>query len=90
MHLAAEGAPAEAAAAAYGGTRSLTPAGFDAALAEISSWPGYAATSLVALPGLARQLGLGQLLYKDERSRFEKLASRGNPQFMRFYVGMSF
>ena len=53
-----------------GGQRSLSPAGFDAALAEISSWPGYAPTPLVALPGLAQQLGLGQVLYKDERSRF--------------------
>ncbi len=61
---------AEAAASAYGSSRSLTATGFAAALAEISSWPGYAATPLVALPGLAQQLGLGQLLYKDERSRF--------------------
>ena len=50
--------------------RSLTQAGFDAAQAEIASWPGYAPTPLVALPGLAQQLGVGQVLYKDERSRF--------------------
>ena len=30
--------------------RSLTQAGFDAAQAEIASWPGYAPTPLVALP----------------------------------------
>ena len=52
------------------GAPSLTQAGFDAALAEISSWPGYAPTPLLPLPGLARQLGLGQLLYKDEGGRF--------------------
>ena len=52
------------------GPRCLTRAGFVAALAEISSWPGYAATPLLPLPGLARRLDLGQLLYKDERSRF--------------------
>lgn len=56
-------------AAAYEG-RSLTQAGFDAALNEISSWPGYAPTPLVSLPGLAARLGVGQLLYKDERGRF--------------------
>lgn len=50
--------------------RSLTQVGFDAAQAEIASWPGYAPTPLVALPGLAQQLGVGQVLYKDERSRF--------------------
>ncbi|WP_298826597.1 diaminopropionate ammonia-lyase [uncultured Piscinibacter sp.] len=53
-----------------GPPRSLTRAGFDAALAEISSWPGYAATPLRELPGLARQLEVGELLYKDERDRF--------------------
>ncbi len=52
------------------GARCLTQAGFDAALAEVSSWPGYAPTPLLPLPGLAQELGLGQLLYKDERGRF--------------------
>ena len=63
---------AEAAAAPYGAQRAqvMNQAGFDAAFAEISSWPGYAPTPLHALPGLARELGIGQLFYKDERSRF--------------------
>jgi diaminopropionate ammonia-lyase len=49
---------------------TLNQAGFEAALAEISSWPGYAPTPLVALPALAGTLGLAALHYKDERGRF--------------------
>lgn len=63
--------PAAAAPAAACETRNLTVAGFAAALAEISSWPGYAPTLLVSLPGLASRLGVGQVLYKDERGRFD-------------------
>ncbi|HSQ71584.1 MAG TPA: diaminopropionate ammonia-lyase [Rubrivivax sp.] len=55
---------------AAGSPRSLTATGFDAARAEIASWPGYAPTPLVPLPSLARRLGLSELLYKDERGRF--------------------
>ncbi|MEW5879487.1 MAG: diaminopropionate ammonia-lyase [Pseudomonadota bacterium] len=65
--------PAAAPAAEpYGAARSqtLNRAGFDAAYAEISGWPGYAATPLVRLGGLARSLGLAQIDYKDERGRF--------------------
>jgi diaminopropionate ammonia-lyase len=65
--------PAAAPAAEpYGAERSavLNRAGFNAAFAEISSWPGYAATPLVALPGLARALSIGAIHYKDERGRF--------------------
>jgi diaminopropionate ammonia-lyase len=43
---------------------------FDAAFAEISSWPGYAATPLVRLDALAAELALGAIYYKDERGRF--------------------
>ncbi len=50
--------------------RVLPASGFDAAYAEISSWPGYAPTPLVPLPGLAAEFGIGQLLYKEERHRF--------------------
>jgi diaminopropionate ammonia-lyase len=56
----------------YGARRSqvMSQAGFDAAFAEISSWPGYAATPLRPLPALARSLGLAAIHYKDERGRF--------------------
>jgi len=65
---AAAAPPAES----YGKQRAaaMNQAGFDAALAEISSWPGYAATPLQPLDALARQLGLASLWYKDERGRF--------------------
>jgi len=55
--------------AAYGAS-ALTPDGFAAAEREIASWPGYAATPLLRLDGLARSLGLAALWYKDERGRF--------------------
>lgn len=38
--------------------------------AEIARWPGYAPTPLVELPGLAREVGVGSILYKDESARF--------------------
>ena len=41
-----------------------------AARRTIAAWPGYAPTPLVALPGLAAELGLGAVLYKDESGRF--------------------
>jgi diaminopropionate ammonia-lyase len=56
----------------YGPERAavLNAAGFAAARRTISAWPGYAATPLVSLPGLARELGISALSYKDERPRF--------------------
>ena len=56
----------------YGAQRAqvMRQAGFDAAFAEISGWPGYAPTPLVPLPALARSLDLAAILYKDERGRF--------------------
>jgi diaminopropionate ammonia-lyase len=36
----------------------------------ISSWPGYTPTPLVRLAGLARAIGISDLWYKDEGSRF--------------------
>lgn len=41
-----------------------------AALAEITAWPGYEPTPLVALDDVARTLGLGGVHYKDEAPRF--------------------
>lgn len=40
-----------------------------AARREIGAWDGYEVTPLRMLYGLARELGVGQLLYKDESSR---------------------
>jgi len=37
---------------------------------EISSWPGYRATPLCDLKGLAAELQVGRILYKDEARRF--------------------
>ncbi len=37
---------------------------------EISSWPSYRPTPLVALPGLAGSAGLAAIWYKDESARF--------------------
>ena len=56
----------------YGPERSqvMSQAGFDAATAEISSWPGYAPTPLLSLDHLAQDLGLAKIFYKDERGRF--------------------
>ncbi len=48
----------------------LTADGFAAAEREITSWPDYAPTPLVALPGLARALGFASIRYKDEGARF--------------------
>ena len=57
---------------AYGQVRSLvlSESGFDAAQTKITQWPGYAPTGLYRLPGLAHELGLGELFYKDESTRF--------------------
>ncbi len=40
------------------------------ARAEIESWPGYQVTPFVKLAGLAKQVGLEQIFYKDEGGRF--------------------
>lgn len=57
---------------AYGEVRSsiLSESGFDAAQKEITRWPGYLPTTLHRLPGLAHALGVGELYYKDESTRF--------------------
>ncbi|MCB1330571.1 MAG: diaminopropionate ammonia-lyase [Maritimibacter sp.] len=48
----------------------LSDWGLAAARATISTWPGYAATPLVDLPGMAAELGIATLAYKDEGGRF--------------------
>lgn len=48
----------------------MSRSAFTRAMAEIGSWPGYHATPLRSLTGLAGQLGLFALWYKDESTRF--------------------
>lgn len=50
--------------------RIITKKDFADADAEIIKWAGYAPTPLVSLAGLARRIGVGEILYKDEGSRF--------------------
>ncbi|TVO59322.1 diaminopropionate ammonia-lyase [Denitromonas halophila] len=40
------------------------------AIADIKTWPGYAATPLHQLKSMARAAGLGAIYYKDESQRF--------------------
>ncbi|MBE0574583.1 MAG: diaminopropionate ammonia-lyase [Desulfuromonadales bacterium] len=40
------------------------------AIEEICRWPGYSTTPLLSLDGLARELGIGGVYYKDEGGRF--------------------
>lgn len=49
---------------------ALPAACLDRAAAAIGGWPEYAPTPLRRLPGLARHLGLGVVLAKDEGARF--------------------
>lgn len=49
----------------------LTEAEHLAAKSEITGWPGYAPTPVVALPGAARAAGVARLDYKDEAHRFD-------------------
>jgi len=48
----------------------LSAQGLQRAREEISSWPGYQPTPLISLPGLARGVDVGCILYKDEGQRF--------------------
>ena len=48
----------------------VSKASAKAALAEISSWEGYAPTPLERLKSAAQQLNLKTILYKDESERF--------------------
>lgn len=48
----------------------LTAADFDAAHHEITRWRRYAPTSLHRLTALAKEVGVAQIFYKDEATRF--------------------
>lgn len=51
-------------------TRIISPTTFDTAIGEISGWRGYAPTPLINLTGLAQDLSLAAVFYKDEGPRF--------------------
>lgn len=55
---------------AAGPSAVLDDAGYAAARAAITGWPGYAPTPLVALPAIAREAGVASLHLKDESARF--------------------
>jgi diaminopropionate ammonia-lyase len=59
-------------AAPFGGRAGeiLGAAAFAEAEREITAWPGYTPTPLVALAGMAAALGLSAIHYKDEGRRF--------------------
>ncbi len=48
----------------------LDPTSHEAAVQEVSSWPGYQVTPLRTLGGMAGRMGIRSLLVKDEGSRF--------------------
>ena len=50
--------------------RELPAAAFEAAENEVTSWDGYAKTPLYHLQGIAREVGVADILYKDESQRF--------------------
>ena len=50
--------------------RVLTSENFATARQEITAWAGYAPTPLVSLSAIASQIGVGEILYKDEGPRF--------------------
>jgi diaminopropionate ammonia-lyase len=52
------------------GVVTLNAAGFRRARAEITAWPGYAPTPLIALPAVAAQAGVAAVHIKDEATRF--------------------
>lgn len=63
-HVAATRKSGDAAA------RVLTREDFATARDEITRWDGYAPTPLVTLSALAREIGVAEVLYKDEGPRF--------------------
>ena len=50
--------------------RVLSKSDFATARTEITAWEGYAPTPLVSLVVLAKEIGVGEVLYKDEGPRF--------------------
>ena len=57
----------------YGAAQSavIDDAAHEEARRIISRWPGYKATPLVAFSGTAKEIGVGEVHYKDEAGRFD-------------------
>ncbi len=55
---------------AEGAESSISAIGMRVAKESISLWDDYAPTPLTSLPGLAKELGVGELKFKDEGGRF--------------------
>jgi len=53
-----------------GAEKSISAMGMKTARQCVSKWDGYQVTSLTPLPGLAKELGISSLVYKDEGDRF--------------------
>jgi diaminopropionate ammonia-lyase len=49
----------------------LSRAAAENARQSIAAWPGYAPTPLLELPELASEIGVGEIILKDEGQRFE-------------------
>ena len=50
--------------------RVLTAENFKTAHEEITAWDGYAPAPLISLSAIASEIGVGEILYKDEGPRF--------------------
>jgi diaminopropionate ammonia-lyase len=48
----------------------ISQAGIDAAKKQIKTWPGYCPTPLIRLDKLSTDIGINNILYKDESGRF--------------------
>ncbi len=58
--------------APYGTAQSgvIDNAAHEEARRTISRWPGYKETPLVSFPGISKEIGVGEIHYKDEAGRF--------------------
>ncbi|MBI3516387.1 MAG: diaminopropionate ammonia-lyase [Proteobacteria bacterium] len=67
----------------------MNAAGHQAAFAEITQWPGYAPTPLLALDDIAREVGVAAVHYKDEAGRFGlgSFKALGGPYAVRRHLG---
>ena len=67
VHIGHIAAKRVAGDAAY---RVITDGSYSTAREEITAWDGYAPTPLVSLAAIAAEIGIAEILYKDEGPRF--------------------